>query len=280
MRVVCLTEESTETLYRIGAGDFVVGVSGFTVRPLEARLKPKISRFLDADTSEIEALRPDLILAFSDLQAEICRDLGKLGMNVMLFNQRSVAEILQAIRWTGALVDRSAATEQLARELEAGLDSARARGRVRLKNTDGRKPRIWIEEWPEPLIGGIAWFRELVEIAGGEALFPEHASGQAASERMPSSEQVIAAQPDAIIASWCGKMVKPAQIRQRQGWQDIPAVRDDHIYEVPSPLILQPGPAALDEGLAHLEQIMDAICGLGPTLEVLGPRRARGVVAR
>lgn len=271
-RVVCLTEETVETLYRIGAGDRVVGVSGFVVRPPEARDKPKVSRFLDADTEEIEALEPDLVLAFSDLQADIVRELGKRGLNVVLFNQRSVSEILQAVRMTGALVGRAEAADALARELAAKVEAARA-----AVPTDRPRPRVWVEEWPDPLIGGIAWFRELVEAAGGDALFPEHAGEQGAAGRILAPDTVRDAAPDAIIASWCGKMVKPAQIRARAGWDAVPAVRDDQLYEVPSPLILQPGPAALDEGLTQLQAIMAAIRGDGPELPPLGPRRARGV---
>ncbi|MCH2101554.1 MAG: cobalamin-binding protein [Planctomycetes bacterium] len=269
-RVVCLTEETTEVLYRIGAGDLVVGVSGFTVRPPEAREKPKISRFLDADTAEIEALKPDLVLAFSDLQVDIVRELGKHGLDVMLFNQRSVAEILRAIRMIGALVGRHAAAEALAEELAAKIETVSARPIT-------RRPRVWLEEWPDPLISGIQWFSELVEIAGAQPLFPERALQQGALGRTVSPDEVRAANPEAIIGSWCGKMVKPTKIREREGWHEVPAVREDHIYEVPSALILQPGPAALDEGLDHLVSIVDSILAGKPNLPPLGPRRARGV---
>lgn len=269
-RVVCLTEETTEVLYRIGAGDLVVGVSGFTVRPPEAREKPKISRFLDADTAEIEALKPDLVLAFSDLQVDIVRELGKRGLDVMLFNQRSVAEILQAIRMIGALVGRTKPAETLADQLAAKIESVGNRALT-------RRPRVWLEEWPDPLISGIRWFHELAEIAGADPLFPEHALQQGAAGRTVPSEAVIAAAPEAVIGSWCGKMVKPAEIRARAGWEQLAALREDHLYEVPSALILQPGPAALDEGLDHLVAIVDSIVAGAPTLPRLGPRRARGM---
>lgn len=269
-RIVCLTEETTETLYRIGAGDLVVGVSGFTVRPPEAREKPKISRFLDADTAEIEALEPDLVLAFSDLQVDIVRELGRRGLPVMLFNQRSVAEILQTIRVIGALVGRPDPAEALAAQLEAKLDAARAR-------LLPRRPRVWLEEWPDPLIAGIEWFAELAQIAGVELVLPEASRAQGAAGRTVTADAVRDAQPEAVIGSWCGKMVKPAEIRARPGWSEVPAVAQDHLYEVPSPLILQPGPAALDEGLDYLIAIVDSILAGEPSLPSLGPRRARGV---
>lgn len=269
-RIVCLTEETTETLYRIGAGDLVVGVSGFTVRPPEAREKPKISRFLDADTAEIEALEPDLVLAFSDLQVDIVRELGRRGLPVMLFNQRSVAEILQTIRVIGALVGRPDPAEALAAQLEAKLDAARAR-------LLPRRPRVWLEEWPDPLIAGIEWFAELAQIAGVELVLPEASRAQGAAGRTVTADSVRDAQPEAVIGSWCGKMVKPAEIRARPGWSEVPAVAQDHLYEVPSPLILQPGPAALDEGLDYLIAIVDSILAGEPSLPSLGPRRARGV---
>ena len=270
-RIVCLTEETTEVLYRIGAGDLLVGVSGFTVRPAEARDKPKVSRFLDADTAEIEALKPDLVLAFSDLQVDIVKELGRRGLAVMLFNQRSIAEILQSIRMTGALVGRAEAAEELAASLQARVSAARLRELP-------RRPRVWLEEWPDPLISGIRWFHELAEAAGAAPLFPELALQQGAAGRTVTSQQVIDAAPEAIIGSWCGKMVKPKQIREREGWSEVPAVLNDHIYEVPSPLILQPGPAALDEALSQLETIVDSILTGEPSLPHLGPRRARGVV--
>ncbi len=271
-RIVCLTEETTEVLYRIGAGELVVGVSGFTVRPPEARSKPKISRFLDADTAEIEALQPDLVLAFSDLQVDIVKELGRRGLAVMLFNQRSIAEILQSIRMTGALVGRANAAEELAASLQARVTTARSRKLP-------RRPRVWLEEWPDPLISGIRWFHELAVAAGADPLFPELAMQQGAAGRTVSSQQVIDAAPEAIIGSWCGKMVKPASIRARAGWAELPAVQNDHIYEVPSPLILQPGPAALDEALTQLETIVDSILAEEPSLPHLGPRRARGVAS-
>lgn len=271
-RIVCLTEETTEVLYRIGAGHLIVGVSGFTVRPPEARSKPKISRFLDADTAEIEALRPDLVLAFSDLQVDIVRELGKRGLPVMLFNQRSLAEILQSIRMTGALVGRAPAAEALANELAERVERARQSKRV-------RRPRVWLEEWPDPLISGIRWFHELAEAAGADPLFPELAREQGAAGRTVEAQQVIDAAPEAIIGSWCGKMVKPQAIRDRAGWSAVPAVQADQIYEVPSPLILQPGPAALDEALGQLEAIVASILAESPTLPHLGPRRARGCPA-
>jgi iron complex transport system substrate-binding protein len=250
-RIVCLTEETTETLYRIGEGDRVVGISGYTVRPPEARTKPKISSFLHARYDKIEALAPDLILAFSDLQAEITTELVKRGYPVFTFNQRSVPEILQMIRVLGGIVGVAGKADALARELEDGLaDIRRAAARV------PRRPRVYFEEWDNPLISGIQWVEELVEIAGGDPVFPELRRAKLAKDRIVSSDAVIAAAPDVIIGSWCGKPVRSAKIAARPGWDRIPAVRDSHIYEVKSTYILQPGPASLTEGVAQLHRIL------------------------
>lgn len=249
-RIVCLTEETTETLYRLGEGDRVVGISGYTVRPPEARQKPKISSFLHARYDKIEALHPDLILAFSDLQSEITSELIKRGHPVFTFNQRSVAEILQMIRVLGGIVGVAGKAEALADELERGLDAIReaAAGFP-------RRPRVYFEEWDEPLISGIQWVEELVEIAGGTPVFPELRGAKLARDRIVDSERVIGAAPDIIVGSWCGKPVRAARIAARAGWDVIPAVRDGAIYEVKSTYILQPGPASLTEGVARLHAI-------------------------
>lgn len=254
-RIVCLTEETTETLYLLGAGDRVVGVSGYTARPPEARQKPKVSAFINARFDKIEALRPDLILAFSDLQAPIVAELIKRGHTVVTFNQRSVAEILQMIRMLGGLVGLATDANALADSLERGLDEIRAsaaRFPVR--------PTVFFEEWDEPLISGIRWVEELVEIAGGTPIFPELRTAGLAKDRIVSPDRVREAKPDVIFASWCGKKVRPATITGRAGWHDVPAVTNGHIYEIKSTYILQPGPASLTDGVrqlhARLQQVV------------------------
>jgi iron complex transport system substrate-binding protein len=251
-RIICLTEETTETLYLLGEGDRVVGISGYTVRPPEARQKAKVSSFLHARYEKIEPLEPDLILAFSDLQSEITNDLVKRGYPVFTFNQRSVAEILQMIRILGGIVGVPDKANALAMELDTGLDRIRERG-ARFE----QRPRVYFEEWDKPLISGIQWVEELVEIAGGIPVFPELRRAKLATNRVISSEQVIAAAPDVIIGSWCGKPVRQEKIAAREGWSEIPAVREGHIYEVKSTYILQPGPASLTEGVTRVHSILD-----------------------
>lgn len=250
-RIVCLTEETTETLYLLGEGDRVVGISGYTVRPPEARHKPKVSSFLHARFEKIAALEPDLILAFSDLQAEITNELVRRGYPVFTFNQRSVAEILQMIRMLGGMLGVSDRAEALVHELEAGLTRIRESAA-----TFGRRPRVYFEEWDDPLISGIQWVEELIEIAGGDPVFPQLRCGRLAKDRIVSSDDVIAAAPDVIIGSWCGKPVRKERIAARPGWDAIAAVRDGQIYEVKSTYILQPGPASLTEGVRQLHAIL------------------------
>jgi iron complex transport system substrate-binding protein len=250
-RIVCLTEETTETLYLLGEGDRVVGISGYTVRPPEARKKPKVSSFLHARYDKIEALQPDLILAFSDLQADLATELVKRGYPVFAFNQRSVAEILQMIRVLGGIVGVPAKAEALAVKLEEGLEQIR-RDAARFS----RRPRVYFEEWDNPLISGIQWVEELIEIAGGDPIFPELRHAGLAKDRVITSEQVIAAAPDVIIGSWCGKPVRREKIVARHGWTAIPAVRAGNIFEVKSTYILQPGPASLTEGVARIHHIL------------------------
>ena len=251
-RIVCLTEETTETLYLLGEGDRIVGVSGYTVRPPEARQKPRVSSFLHARFDRIEALKPDLVLAFSDLQAEITGELIKRGYPVFTFNQRTVDEILQMIRVLGGIVGCPEKANALARELQCGLERIReAAARLR------RRPRIYFEEWDDPLISGICWVDELVEIAGGRPVFPELRAGRLAKERFVTSEQVIAAAPDIIIGSWCGKPLRREKIAARSGWDRIPAVKTGHLHEIKSAYILQPGPAALTEGIGQIHRIVE-----------------------
>jgi iron complex transport system substrate-binding protein len=250
-RIVCLTEETTETLYLLGEGDRVVGISGYTVRPPEARSKPKVSAFINARFDKIEALKPDLVLAFSDLQADITSELVRRGYPVYTFNQRSVDGILQMIRVVGGLVGKSDAGERLAADMEWRLDAVRASARAL-----PRRPRVFFEEWDDPLISGIRWVDELVEIAGGDPLFPELREQPLAKGRVVSADEVARRNPDVIVASWCGKAMRRKTIEGRPGWSEVTAVRDGHIYEIKSTYILQPGPASLTEGVDRLHQIV------------------------
>ena len=252
-RIVCLTEETTETLYLLGEGDRVAGVSGYTVRPPEARQKPRVSAFINARFDKIDALHPDLILGFSDLQADIAAELIRRGYPVMVFNQRSVAEILQMIRIVGGLVGRADRAEALVADLERGLDGVRTSA-SRL----AARPRVFFEEWDAPLISGIRWVEELVDVAGGDTIFPELRDAKLGKERIVDPDEVARRAPDVIVASWCGKPVRKERIRSRPGWADVPAVRRDQIYEIKSALILQPGPAALTDGLRRLHDAIGA----------------------
>ena len=250
-RIVCLTEETTETLYLLGQGDRVVGVSGYTVRPPEARLKPRVSAFINAKFDKIAQLEPDLVLAFSDLQADLCAELARRGMNVVVFNQRSVAEILQMIAMLGGLIGCQQEAEGLADRLSSGLDEIREAG-ARLP----RRRRVFFEEWDEPLISGIRWVEELVSIAGGEPIFPELANGGLAKQRIVDPREVARRDPEVIFASWCGKKVRKAAIRARAGWDAVSAVRHDRIFEIKSTYILQPGPASLTDGVRQMHEIL------------------------
>ncbi len=250
-RIVCLTEETTETLYLLDEGERVVGISGYTVRPPQARKKPKVSSFLHARYEKIEALEPDLILAFSDLQSQITSDLVRRGYPVFTFNQRSVDEILQMIRVLGGIVGVAEKAAALVADLQSGLERIRA-GAAAFP----RRPRVYFEEWDNPLISGIQWVEELIEIAGGDPVFPQLRHARLATDRIVTSQRVIDAAPDVIIGSWCGKPVRKEKIAAREGWRDVPAVRREHIYEVKSTYILQPGPASLTEGVSQIHRIL------------------------
>lgn len=252
-RVVCLTEETTETLYRIGAQELIVGVSGFTVRPPEARKKPRVSSFLDANFDQILELKPDVVIGFSDLQAELGAELARRGVPVVLFNQRSVAEILQTVRATCALVGRAPEGKALAAQLLAHVEEVADRA-----SALPRRPRVFFEEWHEPLISGIRWCSELVELAGGDDVCVETRSQQGARGRIFEAREVARRDPQVVIGSWCGRKVKREKIVAREGWADVTAVKDNQLYEVKSPLILQPGPACLTDGLDQLAAIIGA----------------------
>jgi iron complex transport system substrate-binding protein len=256
-RIVCLTEETTETLYLLGEGERVVGISGYTVRPKEARQKPKVSSFIKANYDKILALEPDLVFAFSDLQAELAAELIRRGVTVCAFNQRSVREILQMILTVGRLVGCETKAGDLVNRLIGELQAI-ASSAARFPH----RPRVFFEEWNEPLISGIAWSEELVEVAGGQPVFPELRRAKAAKERVVQAEEVAARDPEVIIASWCGRPVKKEIIRQRPGWRQVSAVRSGHVYEIKSTYILQPGPAALMEGVRQLHWLLAHSLGL------------------
>jgi iron complex transport system substrate-binding protein len=242
-RIVCLTEETVETLYLLGQEARIVGVTGYAVRPARVRReKPRVGAFTSADVPKIIGLQPDLVLTFSDLQADIAASLIREGIEVHAFNQRSVAGILAMIRRLGAMVGAADQAEALAAGYEARLAQIAAIPR-------DHRPRVWVEEWDAPLISGIGWVSELVAIAGGQDIFADLATQQGAKSRIVAPEAVALRAPEVIIASWCGKKVVPAKIMARPGWQDIPAIRAGRVHEVKSPLILQPGPAALTDGL-------------------------------
>ncbi len=249
-RIVCLTEETTETLYLLGEEERIVGISGFTVRPPRARKeKPKVSVFLEADIPAIEELEPDLVIAFSDLQADIARALIQRGIEVLTLNHRSVDEILRMVVMVGSIVGKQREAEQLAGSLDARVDAARERaGRLPLR------PRVFFEEWPDPLISGIRWVSELIEAAGGDDLFAEKRSGKLAKERIVDPAEVVRRDPQLILGSWCGKKMKREEVLRRPGFDQTSAVRNDLVFEIKSPIILQPGPAALTDGLDALEK--------------------------
>lgn len=251
-RIVCLTEETVETLYLLGQEHRIAGVSGYAVRPPRVRReKPRVSAFISADIPKILALQPDIVLTFSDLQAEIVASLIREGVAVHAFNQRSVEGIFDMIATLGAMVGAADAAAKL-------IASYRDRIRVLGRQAPARRPKVYFEEWDDPLISGIGWVSELIEIAGGEDCFPELASRPSARERILQPADVIAAGPDIIIGSWCGKKFRPEKVAAREGWSDIPAVRDGRLHEIKSTVILQPGPAALTEGLDQLAAIIRA----------------------
>jgi iron complex transport system substrate-binding protein len=248
-RIVCLTEETTETLYLLGEEARIVGISGFTVRPPRARQeKPRVSAFTSAKMEKIIDLRPDLVLGFSDLQANIAAELIRAGIAVHVFNQRSVAEILQMIGVLGGMVGCEAKAAALTAKLEAGVDEVR-RSAARF----ARRPRVYFEEWDEPQISAIRWVSELVGIAGGEDCFPELARESLGKNRIIADPlEVPRRAPEVIFGSWCGKKFRPELVAARPGWNEVPAVRNGHLYEIKSSIILQPGPAALTDGLRAL----------------------------
>jgi iron complex transport system substrate-binding protein len=251
-RIVCLTEETVETLYLLGEERRIVGVSGYAVRPARVRReKPRVSAFISADFEKILALEPDLVLAFSDLQADIAAELIRRNVAVHAFNQRDIAGILDMIRTLGALVGAADKAERLAATLAARVDAVHERALAL-----PRRPRVYFEEWDEPMISGIAWVSELIEAAGGVEVFPQPAARKNAKDRIVLPNDVIAARPDIIVGSWCGKKFVPAKVAARPGFAEVPAVASGWLREIKSTVILQPGPAALTDGLDQLAGIM------------------------
>jgi iron complex transport system substrate-binding protein len=261
-RIVCLTEETTETLYLLGEEHRIVGISGFTVRPPRARReKPKVSAFTSAKIDRIVALQPDLVLGFSDLQADIAADLIRAGIEVHVFNHRSVGEILRMIATLGGMVGCSARATDLVAELTAGVEAVRMSAAQM-----PRRPRVYFEEWDEPQISGIRWVSELIGIAGGDDVFPELARESLGKNRIIADPlEVVRRAPQVIFGSWCGKKFRPEGVAARAGWADVPAVRDGHLYEIKSSIILQPGPAALTDGLRELHEHLARWAGVTPS---------------
>ena len=252
-RIVCLTEEPTETLYALGEQDRIVGISGFTVRPPQARKeKPKVSAFTSAKIDDILKLQPDLAIGFSDIQADIAAELVRHGVEVWISNHRSVEGIVDYVRRLGALVGAASRANDYADTLARGLDDVRAQA-ARLP----RRPTVYFEEWDEPQITGIRWVSELIGIAGGDDVFPELAKESLAKHRiLADGSEVVRRGPDIILGSWCGKKFRPDKVAQRPGWDAIPAVRNGELHEIKSPLILQPGPAALTDGVRAIADIV------------------------
>ena len=252
-RIVCLTEEPTEVIYALGEEHRIVGISGFTVRPPRARKeKPKVSAFTSAKVEEITRLSPDLAIGFSDIQADIAQALVKRGVEVWIANHRTVDGILGYVRRLGAMVGAAVRGERYAAQLERHVEAVRMAG-ARLP----RRPRVYFEEWDEPQISCIGWVSQLIAIAGGDDIFPERAACAMGRDRiLEDPAEVIRRAPDIIIGSWCGKKFRPDRVAARPGWAAIPAVRDGELHEVKSPLILQPGPAALTDGLDALHRVV------------------------
>jgi iron complex transport system substrate-binding protein len=252
-RIICLTEEPTEVLYALEEQERIVGISGFTVRPARARReKPRVSAFTSAKLDRILALKPDFVVGFSDIQADIAQALIKSGIEVWISNHRSVEGILGYVRRLGALVGAAARAEHYALELEAHVERVRQAAALL-----PRRPRVYFEEWDDPLISGIRWVSELIGIAGGDDVFPERAACGLAKDRILGDPgEVIRRAPDVILGSWCGKRFRPENVVSREGWDAVPAVRDGELHEIKSPIILQPGPAALTDGLDAMHRII------------------------
>lgn len=272
-RIVCLTDETVETLYLLGEQDRIVGVSGFSTRPPAVRTKPRISTFQSANMDAIRALKPDLVLAFSDVQAEMARQLILNGFNVLSFNQRSIAEIFDMMTLLARIVGRAREGALLIAELGRGLDAIAASA-ARFPH----RPRVFFEEWNDPLISGIQWVEELIAIAGGQVIFPEKSRRAKAMDRIVDASEVVKRDPEALFVSWCGKKANIEEITARAGWGNLSAVRNRHIYEIPSSCILQPGPAALTDGVRLLHAHLCRVTGVEPPEAAPAPRNPQTAV--
>ena len=262
-RIVCLTEETTEMLYRMGEEERIVGISAFTVRPPQARRdKPVVSQFVKADLEKIAALEPDLVLGFSDLQADVCAELIRQGIEVHCFNQRSVTDILDVTRRLGALIGQPEKGQALAKEMQDGLE--------RIAGSAARfpmRPRVYFEEWPDPLITGIRWVSELIEIAGGEDVFADRRDARLARDRtLPGPEAVLERAPDVYLASWCGRKFRRDYLDKRLGWPEATFMKQERVFEIDSSTILQPGPGALIDGVLAIHRILAQVTGTTPAL--------------
>jgi iron complex transport system substrate-binding protein len=251
-RIVALTEETTEWLYLLGEEHRLVGISGYTVRPRRARQeKPRISAFIDGKVDKIVALEPDLVIGFSDMQAALADKLIRAGLNVLVTNQRSVAEILDTLRLVAGLVGAHDRAEAWIARCAAHHDQLRAAAA-----TWPRRPRVYFEEWDAPMISAIRWVSELIGTAGGDDVFPELAQRAMGRDRVIADALEPARRaPDVIVGSWCGKKFRPEHVAARAGWADVPAVRDGALHEIKSCDILQPGPAALSDGVERLHRL-------------------------
>ena len=256
-RIVCLTEETTEWLYLLGQESRIVGISGYTVRPRRAREeKPKVSAFLSAKTDAIMALQPDCVFGFSDLQADIAADLIRRGVQVTIFNQRSVAEIFTMLFQVAAMVGQAEQGLQRIAQMQADLCAMQATVVARLA-AGARRPRVYFEEWDTPHISAIRWVSELIGVAGGEDCFPELALESLGKNRIiADGDEIVRRNPDIILGSWCGKKFRPEKVAAREGWGVVNAVRNQQLFEIKSPEILQPGPAALTDGVAKMHKLI------------------------
>jgi len=251
-RIVCLTEEPTEILYALGEQDRIVGISAYTERPPEAkRDKPVVSAFIDGSVKKISELKPDLVIGFSDIQAELARKLIANNLNVLIFNQRSIQEIFEVVVNVGRLVGQAEAAQALVEGYQSRIEGVQDRASKR-----AHRPKVYFEEWDDPMISAIEWVSEIIEIAGGEDIFADRARGKLAKERFVQPSEVIAAAPEVMLASWCGKPFDEEQVRAREGWSSIPALVSGRVHEIPSADILQPGPACLTTGLDTIERLI------------------------
>lgn len=262
-RIVCLTEEPTEILHLLGEGRRVVGISAWTCRPPEAREQaPVVSAFVSGSVDKIHALEPDLVIGFSDVQADYAAELIRSGLQVLIFNQRSIDEILAVIRTIGRLVDRGREADELAQTYAARLAQLRTRTAAW-----PRRPRVYFEEWPDPMLTTIRWVSELIDVAGGENVFAARSLGSKAEERVVTTEEICRAAPEVMLASWCGKPVAWDEVRARSGFDTLPAIRNERLHEIPAATILQPGPGALTDGLDQLIAVLEPVAHAGASRE-------------